>query len=106
MFSYRNAINSLIRVRRDEGLKGLFNGATIAAMRAGVTTAGYLSVYDQVRMALIYSGFNENNINVYIMSVIIAVIYSLINLESTSEFLIVIFLANHCYNDNTSFGCS
>lgn len=46
--SYKNAIDGLIKVYRQEGFKRLFSGATTATGRGVLMTVGQIAFYDQV----------------------------------------------------------
>lgn len=72
-FSYKNAIDGLLRVAKEEGMQGMFKGATMATIRAIVMTVGQLSVYDQVKELLLYSGYFTDNANLHFTSSITAV---------------------------------
>ncbi|CAG2105116.1 unnamed protein product [Medioppia subpectinata] len=50
--NYKHAIDGLIRVYRDEGIRSLFNGTTMATTRAVMMTIGQLSTYDQFKYML------------------------------------------------------
>uniref|UniRef100_F6SG97 Uncharacterized protein n=1 Tax=Ornithorhynchus anatinus TaxID=9258 RepID=F6SG97_ORNAN len=47
--SYSHALDGLYRVAREEGLKKLFSGATMASSRGALVTVGQLSCYDQAK---------------------------------------------------------
>lgn len=47
-YSYKNAIDGLIRVHREEGFRRLFSGATTAVGRGFLMTVGQIAFYDQV----------------------------------------------------------
>lgn len=53
----------------------MFNGATMATIRAAVMTVGQLSVYDQVKIGLLKSGFFEDNSTLHFTSSIITVMH-------------------------------
>lgn len=46
--SYKNALDGLIKVYRQEGFKRLFSGATTATGRGVLMTIGQVAFYDQV----------------------------------------------------------
>lgn len=51
--NYKNALDGIYRVVRNEGPFTLFNGASMAVARATVMTIGQLSFYDQIKQTLI-----------------------------------------------------
>lgn len=61
---------------REEGFIRMFNGATMATVRATVMSVGQLSVYDQVKQVLFASGFFEDNPNLHFTSSVITVFNS------------------------------
>ncbi|KAJ8979395.1 hypothetical protein NQ317_015824 [Molorchus minor] len=50
--NYKHAIDGLIRVYSEEGVRKLFSGASTATSRAVFMTIGQLSFYDQVKIIL------------------------------------------------------
>lgn len=58
--SYKNAIDGLLRVAREEGPRKLFSGASTASTRAVFMTIGQLSFYDLVKAKLLAAGFKDN----------------------------------------------
>uniref|UniRef100_A0A915NCE9 Uncharacterized protein n=1 Tax=Meloidogyne javanica TaxID=6303 RepID=A0A915NCE9_MELJA len=50
--NYKNAIDGLIRMSKEEGVAKLFNGCTMATGRAILMTIGQLSFYDQIKQVL------------------------------------------------------
>lgn len=89
-FSYKHAIDGMIRITREEGVMGMFNGATMATVRAVVMTVGQLSVYDQVKQGLLYTELFDDNPNLHFTASIITVhaVYFTINI-----FIVKIFRA-------------
>lgn len=59
--SYKNAIDGLMRVRREEGFRRLFSGATTATMRGFMMTVGQIAFYDEVKRLMLASGKFEDN---------------------------------------------
>ncbi|KAJ8923204.1 hypothetical protein NQ315_001758 [Exocentrus adspersus] len=66
--NYKHAIDGLIRVYREEGLRRLFSGASTATSRAVFMTIGQLSFYDQVKMMLLHSGLFKDNLATHFLS--------------------------------------
>ncbi|XP_067004984.1 mitochondrial dicarboxylate carrier [Anabrus simplex] len=58
--NYRHAFDGLIRVYHEEGVRGLFSGASTATGRAVLMTVGQLSFYDQVKMVLLNYGLRDD----------------------------------------------
>lgn len=90
---------------KDEGVASMFSGATVATMRAVVMTVGQLSVYDQVKLVLLYTGLFEDNPNLHFTSSIITVKFP----KKFCKYLpikTINFLGNHCNNYNATIGCS
>lgn len=59
--SYKNAIDGLLRVRREEGFRRLFSGAETATSRGFMMTVGQIAFYDQIKSTLLSSGlFNDD----------------------------------------------
>lgn len=59
--SYKHAIDGVIRVYREEGIRRLFSGASTATGRAILMTIGQLSFYDQIKLILLESGYFQDN---------------------------------------------
>jgi len=66
--NYKNAIDGLLRVHREEGFKKLFSGATTASSRAVFMTIGQLSFYDLVKSKLLASGYFKDNLATHFLS--------------------------------------
>jgi len=60
--NYKHAIDGLIRVGKDEGLKKLFNGVDWATGRAVLMTIGQLCFYDQVKGLLLSTPYFTDNL--------------------------------------------
>lgn len=59
--NYRHALDGVVRVLREEGLRRLFSGASTATGRAVLMTIGQLSFYDQFKLLLLtYAGMSDN----------------------------------------------
>jgi dicarboxylate transporter 10 len=46
--NYRNALDGIYQIVRNEGVATLFNGGSMAVVRAILMTIGQLAFYDQV----------------------------------------------------------
>uniref|UniRef100_A0A0N5ASX4 Mitochondrial dicarboxylate carrier n=1 Tax=Syphacia muris TaxID=451379 RepID=A0A0N5ASX4_9BILA len=63
--NYKHAIDGVFRVYREEGVKSLFNGATMASSRAIFMTIGQLAFYDQIKFALLSTPYFEDNVTTH-----------------------------------------
>ncbi|ALC44157.1 Dic4, partial [Drosophila busckii] len=50
--NYKNFIDALIRIRREEGWTGLYSGGIAAVLKTAVGTIGQIAMYDQVKHAM------------------------------------------------------
>jgi len=66
--NYKHAIDGLIRVGKDEGLKKLFNGVDWATGRAVLMTIGQLCFYDQVKGLLLSTPYFTDNLATHFTS--------------------------------------
>jgi len=60
--NYRHAVDGLIRVSKEEGVRKLFNGADWATGRAVLMTIGQLCFYDQVKALLLGTDYFSDNL--------------------------------------------
>ncbi|XP_072319237.1 mitochondrial dicarboxylate carrier [Eucyclogobius newberryi] len=70
--NYKHAADGLVRVFREEGLKKLFSGATMASSRGAMVTVGQLACYDQAKQLVLGSGLMGDNILTHFLSSFIA----------------------------------
>uniref|UniRef100_A0A8C9KZW2 Solute carrier family 25 member 10 n=1 Tax=Panthera tigris altaica TaxID=74533 RepID=A0A8C9KZW2_PANTA len=70
---YAHALDGLYRVAREEGLKKLFSGASMAASRGMFVTVGQLSCYDQAKQLVLSTGYLADNIFTHFVASFIAV---------------------------------
>ncbi|NWX29481.1 DIC protein, partial [Notiomystis cincta] len=70
--SYAHALDGMYRVLREEGLKKLFSGASVASCRGALVTVGQLSCYDQVKQLILATGLLSDNIFTHFLSSFIA----------------------------------
>lgn len=68
IFSYKNAIDGLIRVYREEGFTRLFSGATTATGRGFLMTIGQIAFYEQVKLMLLQSGYFKDDPRLHFVS--------------------------------------
>ncbi|XP_069339095.1 mitochondrial dicarboxylate carrier isoform X2 [Eulemur rufifrons] len=71
--NYAHALDGLYRVAREEGLKRLFSGATMASSRGALVTVGQLSCYDQAKQLVLSTGYLSDNIFTHFVASFIAV---------------------------------
>ncbi|XP_038185034.1 mitochondrial dicarboxylate carrier [Arvicola amphibius] len=70
--NYSHALDGLYRVAREEGLRKLFSGATMASSRGALVTVGQLSCYDQAKQLVLSTGYLSDNIFTHFVSSFIA----------------------------------
>ncbi|NWW98455.1 DIC protein, partial [Caloenas nicobarica] len=70
--NYSHALDGMYRVLREEGLKKLFSGATMASSRGALVTIGQLSCYDQTKQLVLATGFLSDNILTHFLASFIA----------------------------------
>lgn len=66
--SYKNAIDGLLRVRREEGFRRLFSGASTASARGFMMNIGQIAFYEQVKILLLASGHFHDNPGTHFLS--------------------------------------
>ena len=67
-FSYKHALDGVIRVTREEGLVKLFNGAQWASSRAVMVTVGQLCFYDVIKGYLLTTPYFKDNLTTHFTS--------------------------------------
>ncbi|NXH02294.1 DIC protein, partial [Loxia leucoptera] len=70
--SYSHALDGMYRVFREEGVKKLFSGASVASLRGALVTVGQLSCYDQAKQLVLATGFLSDNVFTHFLSSFIA----------------------------------
>ncbi|NXJ68642.1 DIC protein, partial [Rostratula benghalensis] len=70
--SYSHALDGMYRVFREEGLKKLFSGATMASSRGALVTVGQLACYDQAKQLVLTTGLLSDNIFTHFLASFIA----------------------------------
>ncbi|KAM9363559.1 mitochondrial dicarboxylate carrier [Symphorus nematophorus] len=70
--NYKHAIDGLFRVFREEGMRKLFSGATMASSRGALVTVGQLACYDQAKQLVLGTGMMGDNILTHFLSSFIA----------------------------------
>uniref|UniRef100_A0A336M4C8 CSON000859 protein n=1 Tax=Culicoides sonorensis TaxID=179676 RepID=A0A336M4C8_CULSO len=66
--NYKNAIDGLFRVYREEGARKLFAGGSTASSRAVFMTIGQLSFYDLVKAQLLATGKFKDNLTTHLLA--------------------------------------
>uniref|UniRef100_D3TMG5 Mitochondrial oxoglutarate/malate carrier protein n=1 Tax=Glossina morsitans morsitans TaxID=37546 RepID=D3TMG5_GLOMM len=59
--NYKNAVDGLIKVYRNEGFVRLFSGATTATSRGVLMTVGQIAFYDQIKSMLLKTDYFEDD---------------------------------------------
>ena len=72
-FSYKHALDGIMRISREEGPSKLFNGAQWASTRAVAVTIGQLCFYDFIKLNLLKSGYFKDNLTTHFTSSLCAV---------------------------------
>ncbi|XP_015501437.1 mitochondrial dicarboxylate carrier [Parus major] len=70
--NYSHALDGMYRVLREEGLKKLFSGASVASPRGALVTVGQLSCYDQAKQLVLATGLLSDNVFTHFLSSFIA----------------------------------
>ncbi|XP_012695180.1 mitochondrial dicarboxylate carrier [Clupea harengus] len=70
--NYAHALDGLFRVWREEGMRKLFSGATMASSRGALVTVGQLSCYDQAKQLVVGTGVMTDNIVTHFLASLIA----------------------------------
>ncbi|XP_035253001.1 mitochondrial dicarboxylate carrier-like [Anguilla anguilla] len=70
--NYTHALDGMFRVWREEGLRKLFSGATMASSRGALVTVGQLSCYDQAKQLVLGTGVLSDNILTHFLASFIA----------------------------------
>ncbi|XP_059416291.1 mitochondrial dicarboxylate carrier [Carassius carassius] len=70
--NYAHALEGLLRVWKEEGIKKLFSGASMAASRGAMVTVGQLSCYDQAKQLVLGTGLMTDNIFTHFVASFIA----------------------------------
>lgn len=70
--NYAHALDGLYRVAREEGLRKLFSGATMASSRGMLVTVGQLSCYDQAKQLVLGTGYLSDGIFTHFIASFIA----------------------------------
>ena len=66
--NYRNALDGLIRLIREEGVSALTRGLITNTSRGVLMTAGQLASYDEFKKLLLKTGFMGDNLATHFMA--------------------------------------
>lgn len=66
--SYKNAIDGLLRVRKEEGFRRLFAGASTATARGFLMTIGQIAFYDQAKTVYLSTGYFKDDPRLHFVS--------------------------------------
>ncbi|XP_065311732.1 mitochondrial dicarboxylate carrier isoform X2 [Dermacentor albipictus] len=70
--NYKNALDGLWRVYRQEGALKLFSGGGTATARAVLMTIGQISFYEQIKQVLLTTGYFGDNLTTHFASSLMA----------------------------------
>ncbi|XP_076609194.1 mitochondrial dicarboxylate carrier isoform X1 [Chaetodon auriga] len=70
--NYAHALDGLLRVWREEGVKKLFSGATVASTRGALVSIGQLSCYDQSKQLVLATGYLTDSILTHFVASVFA----------------------------------
>ncbi|GAV09446.1 hypothetical protein RvY_18990-2 [Ramazzottius varieornatus] len=70
--NYKNALEGLVRVSRQEGVAALWRGSSMVVVRAVLMTIGQLSFYDQVKQMLLLLPLFKDTVSTHLLASSIA----------------------------------
>uniref|UniRef100_A0A672IKC0 Mitochondrial dicarboxylate carrier n=2 Tax=Salarias fasciatus TaxID=181472 RepID=A0A672IKC0_SALFA len=70
--NYAHVFDGLLRVWRDEGIRKMFSGGTMASSRGALVSVGQLSCYDQSKQLFLANGFLTDNILTHVLASVFA----------------------------------
>ncbi|XP_078509962.1 mitochondrial dicarboxylate carrier [Lissotriton helveticus] len=70
--NYAHALDGMYQVLRNEGLKKLFSGGSMASSRGALVTVGQLACYDQAKQLVLTTGIMSDNIFTHFLASFIA----------------------------------
>ncbi|XP_008278596.1 mitochondrial dicarboxylate carrier [Stegastes partitus] len=70
--NYAHVLDGMIRVWKEEGIRKLFSGATMASTRGALVTVGQLSCYDQSKQLVLATGYLTDNILTHFLASVFA----------------------------------
>ncbi|KZC07333.1 PREDICTED: mitochondrial dicarboxylate carrier [Dufourea novaeangliae] len=66
--NYKHALDGVVHIISQEGVRNLFSGCSTATLRAVLMTIGQLSFYDQIKIMLLQSGYFIDNPLTHVLS--------------------------------------
>ncbi|KAL7377930.1 hypothetical protein ABVT39_006366 [Epinephelus coioides] len=70
--NYAHALDGLLRVWKEEGMRKLFSGASMASSRGALVSVGQLSCYDQSKQLVLATGYLTDNILTHFLASVLA----------------------------------
>ncbi|XP_041812371.1 mitochondrial dicarboxylate carrier [Chelmon rostratus] len=70
--NYAHALDGLLRVWKEEGVRKLFSGATVASTRGALVSIGQLSCYDQSKQLVLATGCLTDSILTHFLASVFA----------------------------------
>ncbi|KAM9345739.1 mitochondrial dicarboxylate carrier [Symphorus nematophorus] len=70
--NYAHALDGVVRVWKEEGVRKLFSGATVASTRGAMVTVGQLSCYDQSKQLVLATGYLTDSILTHFLASVFA----------------------------------
>ncbi|XP_036945002.1 mitochondrial dicarboxylate carrier [Acanthopagrus latus] len=70
--NYAHALDGLLRVWKEEGVRKLFSGATLASSRGALVSIGQLSCYDQSKQLFLSTGYLTDNVLTHFLASVFA----------------------------------
>ncbi|XP_061567529.1 mitochondrial dicarboxylate carrier [Cololabis saira] len=70
--NYAHVFDGLLRVMREEGMRKLFSGATMASTRGALVSVGQLACYDQSKQLVLATGYLTDNILTHFLASVFA----------------------------------
>uniref|UniRef100_A0AAX7SR88 Uncharacterized protein n=1 Tax=Astatotilapia calliptera TaxID=8154 RepID=A0AAX7SR88_ASTCA len=71
-YSYAHVFDGLLRVCKEEGLRKLFSGASMASSRGALVSVGQLACYDQSKELVLATGYLTDNIFTHFLASVFA----------------------------------
>ncbi|XP_049418242.1 mitochondrial dicarboxylate carrier [Epinephelus fuscoguttatus] len=70
--NYAHALDGLLHVWKEEGMRKLFSGASMASSRGALVSVGQLSCYDQSKQLVLATGYLTDNILTHFLASVFA----------------------------------
>jgi hypothetical protein len=65
---YKNVLDGLLRITREEGFFSMFRGCTPNIVRGLLMTAGQIASYDQAKQMMLQSGYFRDNVSTHFVA--------------------------------------